>query len=165
MRTNNCKISKCLEHETQSCKFAHQFETHSQAKLLWHVLLENDGEMMIQNMISETFFCLFKGAVSRLSGLFRPFFTFTGKIRVLIKQMSPHRYIKRYKQKTLTNFEKTQLQSRLFFLEFGHPVPYSVLAQLLITSSLAASSYYYVSPYWVSVVLVWSLKHFVTQLL
>ena len=110
-------------------------------------------------------FCLFKGAASRLSGLFHPFFTFTGKIRVLIKQMSPHRYIKRYKQKKLTNFENTQLQSRLFFLEFGHPVPYSVLAQLLITSSLAVSSYYYVSPYWVSVVLVWSLKHFVTQLL
>ena len=110
--------------------------------------------MMIQNMISETFLCLFKGAASRLSGLFRPFFTLTGKIRVLVKQMSPHRYIKRYKQKKLTNFEKTQLQSRLFFLAFGHPVPYSVLAQLLITSSLAVSSYYYVSPYWVSVVLV-----------
>lgn len=111
--------------------------------------------MMTQNMISETFFCLFKGAASRLSGLFRPFSLSTGKSRVLIKQIrAPHRYIKRYKQKTLTNFEKTQLQSRLFFLEFGHPVPYSVLAQLLITSSLVVSSYFFVSPYWVSVLIV-----------
>lgn len=88
----------------------------------------------------------------------------TGKIRVLIKQICLTTVISNVtNRKKLTNFGKTRLQSRLFFLEFGHPMPYSVLAQLLTASSLAVSSYFHVSPYWVSVLLVWSLKNFVTQ--